>query len=55
MHKGCKDNLLRSFINRGVRRGGAERGRGEGLKGGIRVSIVAGVRSSYLDAVGLFH
>ena len=44
-----------SLIDGRVRRGGVERGRGEGLKGGTKVSVAVGAGSSYLDAAGLFH
>ena len=55
MYKEYRDNLLGSFINRGVKGGGVKRGEGEGLKGGTRVGIVVGVESFYLNIVGLFH
>ena len=55
MHEECRDNLLGSLVDGGVRGGGAERGRGKGLKGGTGVGVAVGAGSSYLNTAGLFH
>jgi hypothetical protein len=54
LHEGCGDGEEEFILNGGVRRGGAERGRGKGPKGGIRVSLAVRAGSSSLNIASLF-